>query len=610
MVSRIHYTVSMPNPNTHYFEIKMMILDARAHSKNGLLNLIMPVWTPGSYLVREFSRNVLDFRVVEQNNKTPVKCEKTSKNTWTLDLGNSEFLEVNYKCYAFEYSVDTSYLDTRHAIINGGSVFMYAEGFEKEELLLTVVPYQSWKTVSTGLERVEGSAERGITFQAPNYDVLIDSPIEIGNQMVSSFEVSGIKHEVSLFGPSTADPESFVSDLKRIVETTWPIFGEIPYTRYVFLVDFVGASRGGGLEHLNSTHCIVSRSRMMPIQDYRVVMSLFSHEFFHTWNVKRLRPNGLGPFDYNRETYTKSLWIAEGITSYYDDLILRRAEIFSVPEYLDSFVLNINIMRGFPSSGFQSAEESSFDTWIKQYRQDANSPNVYSSYYVQGAVIGWTIDMEIRMSTSNKKSLDEVMKKMYQETFLHGRGYSEEEFEATCNSVAGRNLSSIIFDKRVRGRDSIDFDHYLEYAGLKLGKLKNGSDKAYLGVKLETEQGRTIVYSCLFDTPANDGGLAPGDEIIALDDLRMDQSLISHYISNKKPGETTKVLISRDGYLETVTAKLRSAPVFEWRIFKSETASDEQQRFFKAWMLSDWKLPLEYVDYTASPQKAKQFDYV
>ena len=608
----IHYTVSMPKPNTHYFEVRIEVTDVANRSKNGRLGLVMPVWTPGSYLVREFSRNVFDLSVVNASDGSELSCEKESKNTWRAQVSGASSVNIIYRVYAFEYTVDTSYLDTRHGVINGASVFLYIEGAQNEDLSLTIVPFPEWRVIATGLEKAENFGPEGTSYQAPNYDVLIDSPVEIGNQEIHSFDVSGVKHEVSIFGPTTVDNLTFVSDLKKIVESTWPIFGEIPYKRYLFLVDFTGSATGGGLEHLNSTHCIAPRLRMAPVQEYRSLMGLFSHEFFHAWNVKRLRPKGLGPFEYSKETYTKSLWIAEGITSYYDDLILRRAGVYSVSEYLDSFSLNINIMQSLPSSRFESAEESSFDTWIKHYRPNENTANTQSSYYIQGAIIGWMIDMEIRQVTSSEKNLDNVMRKLYQETyFREDRGYTDAEFEDACNAVAGKSLSSQIFDARVRGRERVDFQHFLDYAGLTLGtKSKNVNPKGYLGVKLRSEAGRTVVASKLFDTPAEASGLASGDEIIALDNLRMDMSLVSHYISNKKPGESLKMLISRDGCIETLEATLAASPLFEYRIYKSDSATEAQLGFFKAWMLADWNLPLEYVEYSPSPQKPRLFDYV
>lgn len=602
MARQINYWLLMPKPFTHYFEVQIEVPGPFNESS---LRVAMPVWTPGSYLVREFSRNVMGFKVTDAQGE-PLKWNKLSKNVWEVAAVSSG-IRISYGVYAFEYSDQTSYLDSNHAIVNGASVFMYVEGAQEEKHVLRIHPNPEWKVVSTGLDRISD----GFEFIATSYDVLVDSPIEIGNQKMESFEVEGVAHEVSLFGHSTIDDAALVSDLKKIVQSAWPVFGTIPYKRYLFLIDFVAGPKGGGLEHLNSTHCIVPRMRLLPPEEYREMLGLFSHEYFHTWNVKRMRPKGLGPFDYTKETYTKSLWIAEGITSYYDDLILRRAGIYSVPEYLDAFSTNINYMISIPSSRFESAEQASFDTWIKFYRPDENTPNAQSSYYIQGATIGWMLDMEIRKATRNKKNLDHVMRKVYNETYVsRGEGYDDAQFEEACNFVAGKDLS-FIFDSRVRGREEVDFNRFLSYSGLRIGpKMKNLKQKGYMGIKLRSNEGRTYIDSKLFESPADIAGLAAKDEIVAIDNLRMDGSLINHYISNKRSGESINVLVSRDGHMESHDLVLGLAPVLEHRIYKFESASKEQKDFFQSWLISEWDIPFEYSDYTPSPQKPRLFDFI
>ena len=365
----------MEDPNTHYFEVAIDILDFKGKLGSGPIRLVMPTWTPGSYLVREFSRNVLDLIAFDIDEDTKLVSRKTSKNVWEVDPAGAANVRIKYRVYGLEFTVDTSYLDNLHAIINGASVFMYVDGLQHEELVLTVFPDPDWKVISTGLENAQKEADGAESFLVPNFDILVDSPIEIGNQQVHSFYVNGVRHEVSIFTQREFDQTMFVSDLRKIVETTVQVFSQIPYERYVFLIDFSSESYGG-LEHLNSTHCIAPYYRLEPVQEYRQLLSLFSHEFFHAWNVKRMRPAGLGPFNYTAETYTNSLWIAEGITSYYDDYILRRAGIYTVGDYLDAFCSNISLMKSLPGSKWQSAEEASFDAWIKHYRQDENSPNV------------------------------------------------------------------------------------------------------------------------------------------------------------------------------------------------------------------------------------------
>ncbi len=598
------------DPTSHYFDVTILISNFRNSLGNHPLRLIMPTWTPGSYLIREFSRNVLELVALDDDSDEKLVSYKTSKNTWQIEANTTKNVRAKYRVYAFEFTVDTSFLDNLHAVVNGASVFMYVEGLEKEELRLELRPPKDWKKISTSLEMV-GEEEDSKIFKAPNYDVLIDSPIEIGNQQTHSFILNGIEHEISIFSKSQFDQAKLVSDLKKVVESTIPVFSQIPYDRYLFLIDFTAEGGGGGLEHLSSTHCIASVYNLEPIQEYRRLLSLFSHEFFHAWNVKRMRPAGLGPFDYSNETYTKSLWIAEGITSYYDDYILRRTKIYSVVEYLDAFSNNINIMKTFPGSRWQSAEEASFDAWIKQYRQNENSPNVLSSYYIQGTVLGWMLDMEIRKVTNLEKNLDDAIRSLYQETYVkENRGYTEEEFERICEDIIGNNRAKDIFELRVRGRKEVDFDKYLGYAGLKLVPKKPQQVQGFLGAKLKQEQGKLVVSSVLSDSPGENCGLTAVDEIIALDGIRTDLSKCTWYIGNMKPDTSVKILISRFGTLQELEARTTTKPVLEHRIAKLDESTQDQRKLFREWMDEDWEKEITYDEYTPSPTRKALFDYV
>ncbi len=259
----------MPSPNTHYFEVSIFVSDFKKKVPDpSKLHLVMPVWTPGSYLVREFSKNVLDLdaRLVDVNKKA--RSYKVSKNEWVVETNGSEEVEINYRVYAFELSVNTSYLDDKHGIINGASIFMYIQGMENIEGVLEVHQFEEWKKISTGLQEIENSDSKSSQFLVPNYDKLVDSPIEIGNQNLHSFTLNGTKYEVSIFSISKFDEVAFVSDIRKIVEATTKVFSEVPYDRYVFIVDFT-ADNYGGLEHLNSTYCLASIFRLEPPQEYR-----------------------------------------------------------------------------------------------------------------------------------------------------------------------------------------------------------------------------------------------------------------------------------------------------------------------------------------------------
>jgi predicted metalloprotease with PDZ domain len=606
------YSVSMEHPGTHYFRVVLRVEGLKEKlGEVDSLRLVMPVWTPGSYLVREFARNVLDVFARESGGRE-LRIEKESKNTWSVTLGGADDVTIEYSVYAFTHASQSSYLDSEHAVINGASVFLFVEGLERRPLTLEVVPNRLWSKISTGLDPIPGGPAN--VFLAADYDVLVDSPIEVGNQSMSSFEVRGVRHEVSIFSPikmAKERQEAFVSDIKKVVESTLPVFGEIPYQRYVFLVNFGEVARGG-TEHLNSTLCIISYLSLEPTQEYRKMLSLFSHEFFHTWNVKRMRPVGLGPFNYSTETYTKSLWVAEGVTSYYDDLILRRAGLMSVPEYLDAFCERINPVLSLPSSRWRSPEESSFNAWTGLYRPDENSPNVSPSYYLQGAAVGSLLDLQIRMSTSSERSLDDVMRKVYRDTFLNeGRGFTERDFEDACQAVSGANVGDI-FERHVRGRETMDFGRYLGYAGLTLVPKggRPAKEEGFLGVKLSGGADRVVVGSRLFGSPAEECDLSAGDEIIGVDGLRVDAQKLAFSIAVSKPGTTVRIVTSREGVLRESIAKLAPRPVMEYKIQKKDSATAAEKAVFRGWMLESWDAPLQYAEYRPSPVGRRQLDYI
>jgi predicted metalloprotease with PDZ domain len=607
VANQLEYAVSMTRANTHYLDVTLKV-NLRGPT-TGPMRLMMPVWTPGHYAIEDMPRNVLDVAAKKGagGGWEAATVEKESKNVWRVDWsGTAETVLVEYSVFAFEYHDTKSYLDQLHAIINGASVFIYPVGSENVPIGLKLVPYPGWNKVATGLEQTSSWE-----FLAPNMDVLIDSPIEVGNQEIRTFLVRNVEHQVSLFGASPVDTERIADDIKKIVESEVQIFGEIPYKKYVFIVNLTD-DVGGGLEHLNSTVCFAPRLRLVPKEEYDLMMGLFSHEFFHTWNVKRMRPKGLGPFNYSSETYTKSLWVAEGITSYYDDLVLRRAGIYSVPEFLDAFAINVNVMKSLQGGRWQSAQESSFDTWIKYYRTDANSPNVTLSYYTQGAVIGWMLDLQIRRNSKNQRSLDDVMKRVYEETFVkEGRGYSDEEFEATTLALGGGEGLEEIFESRVKGRKDVDFERYLGYAGLKLGPKESPEKvRGFLGVRLNSEGGRTTVKSRLAGSPAEAIGLSVNDEIIGVDGLRLGSEKLSFYVSNARPGARVRIAIARNGMLSELAGELGRRPPFEYRITPIKEASEDQRAIFKGWLMEDWKPEIKYPEFSKSPDRRQVLDFV
>ncbi|MDX5348417.1 MAG: peptidase M61, partial [Hymenobacteraceae bacterium] len=303
----------MPEPHTHYFNVEMEMQDI----KKKFIDVKMPVWAPGSYLVREFAKNVEDFSATTDNGKK-LSWEKINKNTWRIYTQRAEPVKVQYKVYAYELTVRTSFIDASHAYLNGTSVFMYPEGYKNLSSTLTIKPYEKWNTISTALPQAGNDKW---TFKADSYDELADSPIEIGTHKVYSFTANGVVHEVAMYGEGNYQPEKLMADMKKVVEEAISVFGELPVKRYVFIVHNTH-SGGGGLEHLNSTTLQTNRWAYSPGRSYQGFLGLVAHEYFHLWNVKRLRPEPLGPFNYDAENYTQLLWVSEGFTSFYDDLLV------------------------------------------------------------------------------------------------------------------------------------------------------------------------------------------------------------------------------------------------------------------------------------------------
>lgn len=600
----VSYLVSLERPETHCAAVTMTLRGIRGSLHDGKLALGMPVWTPGSYLVREFSRNVLSMEASDGGGRR-LHISKESKDRWLVTAGEDDTIVVRYVVYAFSMSVNTSYIDTDHAVLNGASVFLYGEGFQDAPISLEVVPSGAWSKVSTGLER--GPGERWV-FVAPDYDVLVDSPLEAGNQHLHRFEVDGVPYDVSVYAPVPFDERRFVSDLERIVRATVPITGDTPYSRYLFLVDFTGEGNSG-LEHLNSTHCLGGYFWLEPPEEYRDFLTLFSHEFFHAWNVKRMRPRALGPFDYRAENYTRSLWIAEGLTSYYEEMIVRRAGILPVPEFMEHLSLVASQVKVLPAYRIQSPEESSFDAWIRYYRQDENSPNATPSYYRQGTVLGLLLDLQIRDATASVRTLDDAMRKVYQGTYVAlGRGYTDDEFERACDEVS-EGLTSEIFSRYVHSKAEIDFDSYLGLAGLSLSpKAGPSPDEGFIGIRTRTSP-NVSVLTRLTGSPAEACDLSPGDEVIATDGIRTDGQKLPFYVANKKPGTEVELLVSRLGTLKTVRARLGTKPVLEYRIQKKPAATEREKALFRAWALADWDAPLTYVEHRLSPARQRVLDY-
>jgi predicted metalloprotease with PDZ domain len=592
-VREISFTVAMSKPHTHLLEVEMRIKQA---GESGTTDLVMPVWTPGSYLIREFERHVQDFAATNAAGGA-LPWTKINKNTWRVTTQGATDWRATYRVYANELSVRTNELNSDHAFWNNAALLMYPEGGLGLPSTVRVLAPEPWK-VATGLPPAPGHKN---TFRAENFDILYDSPFEVSNFKTLSFEVKGVPHRIVIDGEGNYDPVRMREGVKKVVETEIALMGgEVPYRDYTFILH-LRSSGGGGLEHLNSTALGYPRFGFGPDRaegvttaspagqtprSYRGFFGLVAHEFFHVWNVKRIRPDALGPFDYTKENYTKVLWVAEGITDYYTRLVLRRAGIISDQDFLREAATAFQNLQKTPGRLIQSAEESSFDTWIKFYRQDENSVNSQVSYYDKGGILGMLLDLEIRKRSNGTKSLDDVMRYLYNEFYKKQRNYTPDDFQKACELMAGSSLETF-FARYVRGREELDYNAALVAAGLRLdttGGNPRPLESAYLGADLAQEQDRLMVRRVYAGSPAYEQGLNAGDQIVALNNMRSSRDFFDARIAEKRPGDLITLTIFRFDDLSTLLIKLGPTPVPPFRIVPVENPSSQQKQIYQSWL--------------------------
>jgi predicted metalloprotease with PDZ domain len=573
----IRYMLRFPAPETHYVEVEADVPTGGA----ARIELMMAVWTPGSYLVREYSRQVEDVRAAAPDGRS-LATAKTAKNRWQVETGGASHVLVRYRVYGREMTVRNDWIESRFAMLVGAATFMtLAEpGPRPHEVRLELPP--GWNTTMTGLADLPGGPHQ---YRAADFDSLVDSPIVAGNPAVYEFEVGGKKHYlVDTPDSPVFDGARAVRDLQRIVEVHTRMWGQLPYDKYLFL-NMITES-GGGLEHKNSVLMMTTRWATRTRQRYLDWLGTASHEFFHVWNVKRLRPQALGPFDYEHENYTRSLWVAEGLTSYYGDLGLARAGLTTRDEYLETLGTTIQNLQTTPGRLVRSVEEASFDAWIKEYRPDENTGNTSISYYTKGEVIGFLLDAKIRKATGGARSLDDVMRLAY-ERYSGARGYSPAEFREVARDVAGVDLSAW-FARALDTTEELDYTEALDWLGLRFRPVTDGdaqsAERGWLGVRTRNEQGRLVVVVTPRGTPGYDAGINVDDEIIALDDYRATPADWDRMMEYYHPGDRVAVLVSRRGELMRVGVTLGRKPANPWHLEVAPEATAAQQANLASWL--------------------------
>lgn len=598
----IQYTVYLFNPHAHTYKVT---LEINTPDKTGQI-LSLPAWIPGSYMIRDFAKNIISIKA--QSNNKPVKLEKLDKSSWKAEAVKTPLL-IEYEVYAWDLSVRSAHFDMTHAFFNGTSLFLMPHGFEYEAAIINIkksknTDYSTWH-VTTSLSKKDVNKSGFGLYQANNYDDLIDHPVEIGTHSEFNFSVENTTHKMALTGIHRADKKRLKQDLTKICQTHCTMFGELPkLEEYIFLVMVTGDGYGG-LEHRSSTSLICSRDDLPlttepnePDEKYRNFLGLCSHEYFHTWNIKKIKPERFLPYDLSTETYTRQLWAFEGITSYYDKLALVRSRVISINSYLELVGQTITrVLRG-KGRFYQSIAESSFEAWTRFYKQDESAANTIVSYYAKGALLALCLDLTIRKNTKNKKSLDDVMRYLWNNYGKKSIGVPEGKIENIASEIAGTDLNDF-FEKYLYGVEDLPLTDLLSEMGIifnlrpttsvddKGGKIndnKNQNAPVSMGARF-TENNLGVKITQVFSNEsAEQAGLSAGDIIIAINNVQVKKSNINKTINSYSVNDELIIHAFRRDELKIFNLTLNPAELTTCYLQIDKQANTEQCENQKKWL--------------------------
>ena len=584
----IRYAIDVAATHRHTFSIELRIDDPAASQR-----LSLPVWIPGSYLVREFARHLSALSAEQGGAAVPVR--QIDKATWSVDCQAHAALTVRYQVHAFDTSVRAAYLDATRGFFNGTSVCLRVEGRDADPHVLAVVGLPGGWEVATSLDPRPGAGEH--EFAAADYDALVDHPVELGRFWRGRFDAAGVPHEFVVAGAlPDFDGARLVADTQRVCETAirfWHGSGRAPFDRYLFLLNALEDGRGG-LEHRSSTALVAARrdlprraaldadkgeaARSERSDGYVGVLGVVAHEYFHAWNVKRLKPREFATFDYARENYTELLWFFEGFTSYYDDLLLLRSKLIDAPRYLKLLATTITGVQGSPGRAVQSVAASSFDAWVKYYRADENTPNATISYYAKGALVALAFDLTLRVEGSG--SLDDAMRLLWQKSA--GGPIDEADIAAALESVGGRSFEREIASW-VHGTDELPLAALLRSFAVDV-ETQPATLAQRLGVRVSEGALTGIkVTHVLRDGAGERAGLAPNDELIAVGGWRFRR--LDDALRALAPEGETPILVSRDQRVLTLAIEAAAlAGAGAVQLQPADKADAQARRRYEAWI--------------------------
>ncbi len=590
---KMAFTVSLPERAAHRLHVMV-----RCEGLAGELHdFKMPVWSPGYYGIGDYARNVSNFRAADGAGR-PLPSEKISKNTWRVAAGNAPIVSIDYDVFGATSFAANTYIGEDRAYLSPSSVFVYLPEALHLPVGVTIEEPAGWKQIATGLEPAPGKPH---TFEAADFDVLYDCPILMGNQESLEFHVRGVPHYVALENVAAGvSRPKMLADLQKIVEAATRMMGDIPYRHYTFLM----MGRGnGGIEHLNSASIQFAGDRLGTDAAYLRWLSYVCHEYFHNFNVKRIRPIALGPFDYEQENLTHMLWVSEGLSVYYQDLLLVRAGLMTREQYLDKMAAAIGAFENASGRHYQSATESSWNAWASGSGVGGDR-NTTISYYNNGAMLGALLDLKIRESSGNRKSLDDVMRGLYKTYYLEKkRGFTDAEFREECERAAGAKLEEV-FEYAATSRE-VDYARYFALAGLHLEWTFKDAPGASLGLDTHTEElppgeaiagggggrgrggappARLVVTDVAAGSPAEGAGLKPGDIVVQVDGAPASAATLSAALLARKAGDTLRLRIHRGGAEQEVEAALAGNAARTYQLSPAAEATPAQAAILRDWL--------------------------
>jgi len=569
----MNFTVDMRTPVTQTYGVRFECSGIRKE----WVDVKMPVWMPGYYQILNYADNVNNFHVKNQDGDT-VRWERANYNTWRIYSNNASKLDITYDVKAIRNFVATNFLDEQRGFIAPTGTFLHVDGLLDNPATVTILPYDKWNRVATGLDPVPG---KQYVYTAPDFDVLYDSPILAGNlEELPSFEVKGVPHYFIGYKPGGFDREAFIHELKKVIEAAVDLMGDIPYKHYTFIAIGPG---GGGIEHLNSAAISFDGTGMTTPESRKRVLSFLAHEYFHHYNAKRIRPVELGPFDYDKGSRTNMLWVAEGVTSYYEAFLLKKAGITTERDLLAKFENHIRAYENKPGHLFQSVGQASFDTWADgPFGRTGDDVNKTISYYDKGPVLAMLLDFKIRNATRNKRSLDDVMRTLYKDYYhVKKRGYTAAEFQAVCEKVAGVSLTD--FFEYVHTVKEVDYAKYLAYAGLAIDTVAKPVPGAWLGIAAREKNDTLTVSGVDWDSPAWTAGIRPRQVVKAVNGKPANLATLRE-VANAAPGSIVYLQVIQDGVIKDIPMILSVNYSRSFGIAKMNKPTALQSEILASWM--------------------------